>query len=718
MFELSVASKYLLPRRRQISVSIISLVSILVIALVVWLIVVFFSVTEGLEKSWVNKLTALTAPLRITPTDAYYRSYYYQIDSVSAASGYAHKSIGEKHLALQTDPYDPTFDEELPSHWPEKELQSDGSPKDLVKLAFQSLDDIKGIPGLTAQDYEITFANIRLRLLRGSSELSNTTLNNSSLPTQSFLTYPAYLSSFEPSNQTLRQTLLPASIADMGNLFSLLSLSGENILEETPKEDYLLKKELFQQRLNQFLSHVSISAVKTPDEGWRIPVSLYPSQAAWTAFAVSKGDRILRLIIPQEATSAAIPIPKEWEGRGYQVVKGTLQIHNKDLSFTTTDASVRPLPTTTPIFLPGGRAFQAHPTAETLPQADHINAVKFAVKIPIQGIELEGIVPYNTLQIASATFPSSFPSLPASPPLWIYSVSEESKGRAYHLPLDSNIGESVLVPRSFKDAGVLIGDRGYLSYQSPTATDIHEQRIPIYVSGFYDPGIIPLGGKSIITSKEITSLIRSTNDQSEHTMTNGINVRLNDLKQAGRVKEELLAAFEKHGIAPYWKVETYREYDFTKDLIQQLQSEKNLFTLLATVIIIVACSNIISMLIILVNDKKVEIGILRSMGATSKSIAAIFGLCGCVMGFAGSVIGIAAAILTLDNLQSLIDFISRIQGYDMFNRSLFGEVMPHELSVDTLSFVLIATVLISLIAGIVPAVKASLMRPSAILRSE
>ena len=115
MFELSVALKYLTPRWRQLSVSIISLISILVISLVVWLIVVFFSVTNGLEKGWIQKLTALTAPVRVTPTQAYYDSYYYQVDGISANSDYTLKSLSEKLQASETDPYDPNMDEEAPS---------------------------------------------------------------------------------------------------------------------------------------------------------------------------------------------------------------------------------------------------------------------------------------------------------------------------------------------------------------------------------------------------------------------------------------------------------------------------------------------------------------------------------------------------------------------------------------------------------------------------
>jgi lipoprotein-releasing system permease protein len=124
------------------------------------------------------------------------------------------------------------------------------------------------------------------------------------------------------------------------------------------------------------------------------------------------------------------------------------------------------------------------------------------------------------------------------------------------------------------------------------------------------------------------------------------------------------------------------------------------------------------MLVILVNDKKIEIGILRSMGATSWTIATIFGWCGMVMGCLGSLIGTIAAMVTLKNLQPLINLLSKIQGYEMFNPIYYGETLPAELSFETLGLVILATALISCLAGLIPAVKASLLRPSAILRSE
>ena len=155
----------------------------------------------------------------------------------------------------------------------------------------------------------------------------------------------------------------------------------------------------------------------------------------------------------------------------------------------------------------------------------------------------------------------------------------------------------MLLPKSFREAGILIGDQGFLSYFAPTTSSLQEQRIPIYVAGFFDHGVIPIGGKFVMVNPDLTSLIRSAYEQNDQSSA-GINLRFDRLNQAEKVKELLVDDFKKRGIEPYWKVETYQEYDFTKDLIQQLESEKNLFTLISVVIIIVACSNIISMLIL------------------------------------------------------------------------------------------------------------------------
>jgi lipoprotein-releasing system permease protein len=509
MFEFSVACKYLIPRWRQLSVSIISLISIAVIALVVWLILVFFSVANGLEKMWVEKLVGLTAPIRLTPTEAYYRSYYYNVDGISLASGFSQKSIGEKLNASVTDPYDPDTDEEIPGYWPKPDQHPGGQVKDLVKEAFASIKNIeaKGKVPLKARDFSISASQLNL--------MPSTSGINPQKPFEDIpdtLAYVVYLGSFDPDNTVLARTLL----------------ENESI-----------------------------------DPRW---------------------------------------------------------IHKKDGSLV--------------------------------------------------------------------------------------------------LPTDPILGDGVLLPKTFKDAGIMLGDHGYLSYYATTPSSTQEQRVPVYVAGFFDHGVMPMGSKFALVNHDIATLIRASNAQQEQLPTAGINVRFEDFGKAESIKMALQDELEKQGIDRYWRVETFREYEFTKDFLQQLESEKNLFSLIAVVIIIVACSNIISMLIILVNDKKKEIGILLAMGSSPASIAAIFGLCGMVMGALGSLLGISLAIVTLHNLQALLGFFGNLQGHDVFNAMYYGKTLPNELSYEALGFVLVATVLVSLLAGVIPAIKASLLKPSTILRSE
>lgn len=687
MFELSIALKYLTPRWRQLSVSIISLISILVIALVVWLIVVFFSVTSGLEKSWIQKLISLTAPVRITPTAAYYHSYYYQVDSISSGSDYTLKTIAEKTKASKTDPYDPDSDEEPPRSWPAPDRDANGNVKDLVKLAFQAVNQI---PGAKPRDYEMTASNLKVRVLRRVPELRYRGEPNQ---TQAFLNQAAYLGSLDPENPTLAATILKVSNADLNNILDMISVASDN--QDNPETVLTLKAPEVREQLKAFYDAVTVHELKTPAVGWNIPRTILPKEGTLSALLVKQGNRWIKVIIPQNARDVTkLASAYHAEQITLTFKEGKPFLGDQELPKWATVEMLNDIPMTATVDL------------TSIDRALNANDVVFDVKFSLQSLPFEGKVPYRFLLISKA-------DVKKSSPFWF-----SMENGQLVLPVGAESGQGILLPKTFREAGVLLGDRGYLSYYTPTTSAVQEQRIGTFVAGFYDPGIIPLGGKFILVNNYVTSLIRSAHNQEDTTLSNGINVRVEDIAKAPEVKAALLKAFEREGISPYWKVETYNEFDFTRDLIQQLHSDKNLFTLISTVIIIVACSNIISMLIILVNDKKLEIGILRSMGATSGSIAAIFGFCGVVMGVAGSLIGTGLALITLRNLDSLVHFISSLQGYNAFNPIFYGETLPNEISYEALLFVVLATGGISLLAGIVPAMKACLMKPSKILRAE
>lgn len=493
--------------------ALISTLSILVISLVIWLVLVFLSVTSGMERNWLHKLTSLHAPIRITPTDAYYQSYFYRIDSLSSASNFSLKSIGQKYLSETADPYQEDLDLEIPFHWNKPDKNAQGHLIDPVRIAFETLHSLQNeIPDLTYQDYEISGALLRIAL---HSETQDT-------PT-SYLSQMTYL----------------------------LSLADKN-----PRLDSLL----------------------CPEDGW----------------------------------------PLHWSGSP------------------------------------------------------------------------DAIPPYPCLIDGKLYIPDTGSDLP------------------------------IFLPKSYRDGGVRCKDRGTLNFPAPSLASSQEQRIPVQVVGFYDPGILATGSKCALVPFEATRSISLSNQtfSPDGSPTNGLFVWIQDLREAPIAASQIRAAFDKAGIGKYWKVATYEEFEFAQDLMQQFQSDRILLLIIASIILIVACSNIISLLVLLVHDKKKEIAILQSMGASFKSIASIFALCGTVMGMLGCFFGSIAAIFTLHHLDLLVAFLSRIQGRSAFNPIFFGQSLPNELSYQALLFVLIATPLLSLAAGLVPALKASRIHPSSTLRSQ
>ncbi len=642
-FELSVALRYLLPRPKQLSVSIISLISILVISLVVWLVIVFLSVTEGIEKKWIDQLVSLNAPLRATPTEAYYRSYYHQIDNQCSASGYCTKTIGEKLNAPDSDPYDLSFDAELPPNFPIPDTHPDGSLRDLAK---EAQDIISQFPSLRADEYEVSFGNLHLDLVRDD-------------PT--FLTQVSYISSYDPQNARMQNNILAPSTTDLNNFLHTLPDNRS---------------------LAAFLKNVQITQLRTKEEGYLLPSSLFPKEGSVKSHGLLSHGQINKVILGT--------LPSGQEG-----IEGVVEFHDGVALFRTADETIeRPL-----LFLGGGLPLTVR---SYLSSAE---GPKWDVETTIDNVAFQGSVDINQLDIADATTTSEENST-----FWVSARSA--------IPSDPLLGEGVLISKSFSANGVLLGDRGFLSYYSPTPTSVQEQKIPIYVAGFYDPGFMPVGNKVIYVSPKIIAMLRGNVTVADPMLGNGINIYLPEVEKTEATKAALIKAFQERGLDRYWSILAYSDYDFARPILQQLQSDKTLFMLIAIIILVVACSNIISMLILLVNDKKKEIGILQSMGASPRRIAAIFGICGAATGILSSVFGALAALYTLRHLQSLVNFLSFLQGHEAFQAAFYGDILPNTLSYNALVFVLFATLLISLLAGVVPAIKAARVHPSDILRAE
>jgi len=641
--------------------------SVSVIALVVWLLLVFLSVTDGIEKNWLEKLTSLNAPVKITPTRAYFSSYYYLSDTVSAASGFEAKSIGQKAESPRSDPYDPASDAEMPPYWPAPDKNPDGTLKDPVKTAYAILDGMKEV---SYQEFEVSGAMLKLQMLR--SEAAAMTVKGSE--SQSFLTQVSYIASFADKSPYVQSLVLEPSVKDLNQLFFLANQEGE-----------------FARAAQNLVENVDVLEVKPSHAPWRLPFALLPEDKPLLGEAHERGGFIAHIMLSENGKQQLVR-------RGSELL-----------------LDGRAIPSNTPLFCGEAAPMKASLLSSSLQGAKALRDLRFSVEGKVQGKTIAGEMAWDGIEIAKASPKVAFSQQPSSAPLWPHRLQSKMV-----LPAIPSKERGILLAKNFRDTGVRIGDKGYLSYQAATTSSLQEQRIPVYVSGFYDPGVMSIGGKCILVPPAVARAINAAS-QSQHfdkTASNGIQVWFKDIKQTENVQKTLQEAFEKAGIAPYWNISTYRDYDFAKDLLLQFQSDRVLFTLIGVIILMVACCNIISLLVILVNDKKREIGILQAMGASRGSIALIFGGSGIAMGLVSSLIGIGIALLTLSNLDNLVGLLSFLQGHDAFNAAFYGSSLPNQLSYDALLFVLVATPILSLLAGLVPAIKACRVRPSAILRSE
>ena len=661
MFELFFIKRYLWPKRKNVSTSLIGCLSLFVIAIVVWLLLLFLSITEGIEKIWLSKLTSINAPVRITPTDTYYNSYYYQIDSIASASNYTTKTIREKLLSSSSDPYQPELDEQIPSYWKEKDSFENGL-KDPVKKAFQIADHLKTkFPSLIACDYQVTGALMRLELCRAKDSFTETS--------QSFLSQVSYIAAYPKIPPSLQKLIQKPTLKD---LYHLLYLSDTH-----------------PSLLERVVRNLSFTSLVTNPHSWRFPQSLLPENASFEAFAYIERGKIIHVTLPTSPSFS----------KGNTLSKGTLSKQNNGNILFDYEGKTIFLEEQTPIFLDEEKTFSA-----TLEES----SLQPFIKTTLQNQTIQGTISWKNVFFKEVDIHTDFDTEPLCTPPWAYFV----KGELVYPK------HGAILPKQFRDNQVLIGDRGTFSFQAITPINLQEQQMSMQVVGFYDPGVISIGARFLLVDPETARTITAQNSASpiDPLLTNGIALFFENLQQTPTLLNTLKQEFEKEKIDAYWQITPYYQYDFAKELISQFRSDRHLFLLVGILILIVACSNIISLLLLLVNDKKHEIATLLSLGAKKKSLAIIFGGIGAIVGFLSSLIGLGLAYYTLSHIDFFVGLLGSLEG--SFHPFFPKDSLPHEISLSALLFVCLASPLFSLIAGLIPAIKAYRLQPLTILRPQ
>ena len=152
----------------------------------------------------------------------------------------------------------------------------------------------------------------------------------------------------------------------------------------------------------------------------------------------------------------------------------------------------------------------------------------------------------------------------------------------------------------------------------------------------------------------------------------------------------------------------YTWADMNKSLFSALKVERNVMFIILSLIIIVAAFNIISGLTILVKNKTRDIGILKAIGVTSKSIKKIFFLVGFTIGTLATIFGIIIGTLFSYYIENIREFISNTFDIYLFPEEIyFLNTMPSEINLHSIILIAFCSIITTTIVSIYPAAKAS-----------
>ncbi|MBI3157460.1 MAG: lipoprotein-releasing ABC transporter permease subunit [Burkholderiales bacterium] len=192
----------------------------------------------------------------------------------------------------------------------------------------------------------------------------------------------------------------------------------------------------------------------------------------------------------------------------------------------------------------------------------------------------------------------------------------------------------------------------------------------------------------------------------------GVQLRLADVHAARAVAGELAATLPAELTVRDW-TRTNRQW------FDAVQVEKRLMFIILTLIIAVAAFNLVSTLVMTVTDKRADIAILRTLGASPRSIMGIFMVQGAAAGIIGTFGGLALGLLVAFNIDVIVPAIERALGVAFLPGSIYLITqMPSEPMAGDIAPVVVVALLLAFVATIYPSWRASRVDPAQALRYE
>ena len=261
-----------------------------------------------------------------------------------------------------------------------------------------------------------------------------------------------------------------------------------------------------------------------------------------------------------------------------------------------------------------------------------------------------------------------------------------------------------------KKLGISEGSR--LSLISPSFNNTLFGSIPrlkeFAVNGVFDVGMYEYDSSVIFIPLDVAQKFFSMKD----SVTN-IDVEVNDPKNLNQIKNDINKLI---GQNPFY-INDWREANAA--FLESIDVQSNVLFLILALIILVAAFNIISGMVMLVNDKNKEIAILRTIGMKKFSVIRIFVISGSAIGFLGTLFGVLIGLAFAVNIEEIRLWLESLTHKNLFSAEIyFLSKLPAEVKLSDVFNIVLLSLGLSFLSTIYPSVKASKINPAEALKYE
>ena len=192
----------------------------------------------------------------------------------------------------------------------------------------------------------------------------------------------------------------------------------------------------------------------------------------------------------------------------------------------------------------------------------------------------------------------------------------------------------------------------------------------------------------------------------------GLRIRYRDALDAPALSARLRARLPKG----------FQLIDWTQDnadYFHAIRIEKTMMSLILLLIVAVAAFNIVAMLVMVVTDKRTDIAILRTFGASPRRVMGVFLTQGLVIGWLGVALGVALGLALAFNVDTIVPFLQNTFGFQIFSPSVYYiTTIPSVVRWSNVVTISVAALLLTAAATVYPAVRAARIAPAEALRYE